>query len=130
MKIPKESQGLIKLIMMGGIITFIAGILFGGYFGMTPEQAPDFLTFAKTLESGEVIKAFKWQIINPSQGSGPLTFLILAAVLGVIQVMFGIMVDGFAEVNYVFAQERFSPADRDPVRRFADFLEYFFIFGN
>ncbi|MBU1992873.1 MAG: V-type ATP synthase subunit I [Patescibacteria group bacterium] len=102
-KIPKQSQGLIKLIMVGGIFTFVAGILFGGWFGMTPEQAPDFLTYAKTIGEGETlqtIKEFKWQIINPSKGTGPLTFLVLAGILGVIQVLFGITIDGYWKLRH------------------------------
>ena len=39
-------------------------------------------------------KEFKWQLINPAKGTGPLMFLILAAVLGVIQVLFGVLIDG------------------------------------
>jgi V/A-type H+/Na+-transporting ATPase subunit I len=99
LKIPKQSQKLIKLIMMGGILTFIMGILFGGWFGMTAEQAPAFLTYDKIMEGGEIVKTFKWQIINPTQGNGPLTFLIVAAILGIIQVMAGITVDGYWKIK-------------------------------
>ncbi|MCH6547736.1 MAG: hypothetical protein IH798_04750, partial [Gemmatimonadetes bacterium] len=44
LKIPKKSQPLIKLIMYAGIVTFILGIVFGGWAGLTIEQAPAFLT--------------------------------------------------------------------------------------
>lgn len=65
---------------------------------MTADQAPSFLTYQKTLESGEVIKAFRWQVITPAQGSGPLIFLILAAILGYIQVVFGVILDGYWKI--------------------------------
>lgn len=89
-KLPKESLGLIKLLMWGGIVTMVAGVFFGGYFGMTIEQAPAFLV------DGD---HFKWQIINPSQGNGPLTFLIFAMVLGIVHVIFGIMVNGYWKIR-------------------------------
>ncbi|MCD6109506.1 V-type ATP synthase subunit I [bacterium] len=94
LKLPVGMKKLVKLIMIGGLATFILGTLFGGWFGMTADQAPAFLTYDKTV-GGEVIKAFKWQIINPTEGNGPLIFLILAAILGFAQVLFGILIDGF-----------------------------------
>lgn len=100
LKLPDGMKKLVKLLMFGGIITFILGALFGGWFGMTADQAPAFLTFDKILESGETIKAFRWQIISPTEGTGPLTFLILAAVLGYIQVLFGILIDGYWKLKH------------------------------
>lgn len=91
LKLPEGMKKLVTLIMVGGIFTFIAGALFGGWFGMTAEQAPGFLTYVN--DAGE--KAFRWQVISPTEGSGPLIFLILAAVLGYVQVLFGILIDGF-----------------------------------
>lgn len=99
MKMSKESQKLIKLIMFGGVVTFVAGIFFGGWFGMTPAQAPSFLTTETVNAAGETVKQFKFQIINPTSGSGPLTFLIFAFILGVIQVLFGIAVDGYGKLR-------------------------------
>lgn len=84
--LPQESRGLVKLLMWGGLVTMVAGYFFGGYFGLTTEQAPSFMV------EGD---AFKGQIINATAGNGPLTFLILALVLGIAQVLFGKMVDGF-----------------------------------
>ena len=98
-KLDPGMKKLVTLIMYGGIITFIMGALFGGWFGMTADQAPGFLTFDKMLEGGEVVKAFKWQIINPTEGNGPLTFLILSAALGYIQVLFGILVDFYWKIK-------------------------------
>ncbi|MFC1655516.1 V-type ATP synthase subunit I [Patescibacteria group bacterium] len=96
LKIPAGMKNLVKLLMFGGIVTFILGALFGGWFGMTADQAPGFLTYVD--ESGEM--AFRWQIINPTKGSGPLTFLMLAAVLGYVQVLFGVLVDGYWKIKH------------------------------
>lgn len=98
LKFPKGTRKLVKLLMFGGIITFILGALFGGWFGMTAEQAPGFLTYEKMID-GETVKAFKWQIISATEGNGPLTFLILAAILGYIQVLFGVLIDGFWKIK-------------------------------
>lgn len=95
LKLPEGSKKLVKLLMLGGIVTFVLGALFGGWFGMTPDQAPGFLTYLN--DTGEL--AFKWQIINPTEGTGPLTFLILAAVLGYAQVLFGIIIDGVWKIK-------------------------------
>jgi len=88
--LPKESTGLIKLLMWGGLLTIISGYFFGGYFGLTIDQAPSFM-----VENG----AFKGQIINATAGNGPLTFLILAFVLGIIQVLFGKLIDGIWKIK-------------------------------
>ena len=95
LKLPDGSKKLVKLLMLGGIVTFVMGALFGGWFGMTPDQAPGFLTYV--TDAGE--KAFRWQIINPTEGTGPLTFLILAGVLGYVQVLFGVLIDGFWKIK-------------------------------
>lgn len=87
---PKESTGLIRLLMWGGVITMISGYFFGGYFGLTPDQAPSFM-----VENG----SFKGQLINATEGNGPLTFLMLALVLGIVQILFGKLVDGWWKIK-------------------------------
>lgn len=93
-KIPKKSRKLFVLLGWGGIVTMIAGVLFGGYFGMTAEQAPAFLTTG----TGED-KQFIFQLINPTSGNGPLNFLILSFIIGIVHVMFGIFVDGYWKIK-------------------------------
>ena len=68
----------------------VAGYFFGGYFGLTVEQAPGFM-----IENG----AFKGQILNPAAGSGPLIFLVLALVLGIVQVLIGKAIDGWWKIK-------------------------------
>jgi V/A-type H+-transporting ATPase subunit I len=95
LKLPDGMKKLVKLIMLGGVVTFVLGALFGGWFGMTADQAPGFLTY--TNEAGE--KAFRWQIISPTEGQGPLIFLTLSAILGYLQVLFGVLIDGFWKIK-------------------------------
>lgn len=90
--LPQESKGLVKLLMWGGIVTMIAGVFFGGYFGLTAEQAP---AFAVNADGN-----FKFQLINATSGNGPLTFLILAMVFGVAHVLFGKLVDGYWKIKH------------------------------
>ena len=95
LKLPQGMKKLVKLIMLGGVVTFVLGALFGGWFGMTAEQAPGFLTY--TNEAGE--KAFRWQVISPTEGDGPLIFLTLSAILGYLQVLSGVLIDGFWKIK-------------------------------
>jgi len=107
LKIPKQSQGLIRLLMYAGLITFFAGALYGGWASMTPYQAPGFLT--KTLLDGsgnvithmvkndagetvkEIVKVFKFQKIDAIKN--PLNVLILSLLLGFIQVFVGVFMN-------------------------------------
>jgi V/A-type H+-transporting ATPase subunit I len=84
LKIPKKSQGLIRLLMYAGIVTFILGIVFGGWAGLTIEQAPAFLK--STTADGETV--FIGQ--KMSALTNPLGVLILALTLGFIQVLLGV----------------------------------------
>lgn len=80
---------LVRLLMYGGIATFIIGALFGGWFGLTPEQVPAWMT---TLDSnGE--PAFIFQTINALKS--PITVLIIAFAFGYIQVLMGVFMKLF-----------------------------------
>ena len=84
LKIPKKSQGLLRLLMYAGIVTFVLGVLFGGWAGLTMEQAPDFLK--TTNADGESV--FIGQ--KMSALTNPLGVLILSLALGFIQVLLGV----------------------------------------
>ena len=84
LKIPKSMENLVRLLMYGGILTFVAGILFGGWFGMTPDQAPAWMT--TTTASGKIL--FKGQVFD-SLGNA-MQILILALGLGYFQTLFGV----------------------------------------
>ncbi len=83
LKIPKGIENLVRLLMYGGILTFIMGILFGGWFGMTPEQAPGFLT---TMKGDKLM--FVGQTFDALGNA--MTVLILSLSLGLFQTIFGV----------------------------------------
>lgn len=87
LKIPKESQGLIRLLMYAGLVTFFLGALYGGWASLTPEQVPAWLT--TTNKSGELV--FIGQKINAI--TNPIIVLILSLVLGYIQVLVGVIMN-------------------------------------
>ncbi len=91
MNLPPESKGMVKLLMWGGILTMFAGVLFGGYFGITPEQAPAFMV----AENG----MFKGQVLNAVSGSGTIIFLKLALYIGVAHMVFANMLDGYWKIK-------------------------------
>ncbi len=95
LKIPKGMENLVRLLMYGGILTFIMGILFGGWFGLTPEQAPSFLT---TVKDGSLV--FRGQTFDALNNA--MQVLILSLVLGLAQTLFGVwlnFVHNFRNIN-------------------------------
>ncbi len=82
-KMAPGMKKLVKLLMYGGIATFIIGGLFGGWFGLTPDQVPKGLTY--TTDAGE--KLFIFQKINSI--TDPLTVLILSLGIGFFQILMG-----------------------------------------
>lgn len=70
LKLPKEKQGIFRLLMYGGLVTFIVGVALGSWFG---------------------IDLLKIRIINPVEE--PLKMLLFALVLGIIQVIVGISIN-------------------------------------
>ncbi len=82
-KMAPGMKKLVKLLMYGGIATFIIGGLFGGWFGLTPDQVPESFTY--TTDAGE--KLFVFQKINSI--TDPLTVLILSLGIGFFQILMG-----------------------------------------
>jgi len=81
---------LLWLLFIGGIATFLVGILFGGWFGLTPQQVPTWLT--REAANGSLL--FKGQIWNLSSSSG-ITFLQnLSIALGITHLSFGMFLAG------------------------------------
>lgn len=79
------------LLLIGGIASILVGIPFGGWFGLTPDQVPAFLT--KTMPDGSLW--FRAQVWNLSTQDG-ITFLQnLSLVLGVTHLFFGMFLAGW-----------------------------------
>ncbi len=76
LKVPKSAHNLFRLLGYGGLITFIMGALFGGWLGIDVNTLPAPIA--------------NLQLINPVEN--PLLVLMISLVLGVIQVIFGLMV--------------------------------------
>lgn len=87
----KEIKKSLMLVLMCGISAVFGGIILGGYFGMSVEQAPAFLVG----ESG----MFKGQLLNPLEGSGPIIFLGIALGMGALQLLIGIALDFFNRIR-------------------------------
>ncbi|MBT3834970.1 hypothetical protein HOF56_01860 [Candidatus Peribacteria bacterium] len=88
-KLKRQEQKLIWLLFYAGIATFLVSIPFGGWFGMTPDQAPGWMT--KIIE-GDIVR-FKGQVWDLNKDVD--FFRNLAISLGVIQILFGIFLSGY-----------------------------------
>lgn len=90
-RIKVSDSPLVWLLFMSGIMTVLVGIPFGGWFGLTAEQVPSFLT--KQMPDGSLY--FRGQIWNLSTSSG-ISFLQNASmVLGITHLFFGMFLAGF-----------------------------------
>ncbi|MFH1598377.1 MAG: V-type ATP synthase subunit I [Patescibacteria group bacterium] len=90
MKIPIENQRLLRLLIIGGIITFIIGAIFGGWFGLVLEDLPDSMSLIRE-------KLINIRQINPLES--PLTVMMLSFVLGIIQVLVGLGLDVYWKIK-------------------------------
>lgn len=87
LKIPKHKQGMFRLLIYAGIMTFFIGILFGGYFGIVLEDLPEGII--KTI-------LLQLRIIDPVKD--PLTMLIFALILGVMQIIAGVIINLYYQI--------------------------------
>lgn len=92
-KLKLQDAPLWWLLMLGGIATFIVSIPFGGWFGMTPDQAPAFMTEMRA--DGQMW--FKGQIWNLGATPGITFFQNLSIVLGLIHLCFGMVLGGISK---------------------------------
>ena len=92
-KFSKAAKESLLILLFCGISAIIGGVLLGGYFGMSPDQAPAFLTEMGLNDAGKEVLKFKLQALNPMDGVGPIIFLGIALGLGVFQILFGITLD-------------------------------------
>jgi len=76
LKVPKPAHNLIRLLGYAGLITFIIGALFGGWFGIDINLLPPIIR--------------NLQLINPVEN--PILVLIISLILGTIHVISGLIV--------------------------------------
>lgn len=87
---------LFWLLMLSGVVTFLVSIPFGGWFGISPDQAPEFLTKPDPDGTGRL---FLGQIWNLSDQTG-ITFLQnLSLALGIIHLSFGILLGAYSKIR-------------------------------
>ncbi|MBU0731633.1 V-type ATP synthase subunit I [Patescibacteria group bacterium] len=87
-KIPPEKSKLFKVLIWGGLFTFVIGALFGGWFGIIlDQQLPAWL--------GNFLMSIR--IIDPI--ANPITVLIITLIMGIIQILFGIGIAMFHEIK-------------------------------
>ncbi len=85
-----KENTLVWLLFLSGIVTVIVSIPFGGWFGVSPSMAPDWLTY--TAKNGE--RLFLGQIWNLGATDGITFFQNLALALGLTHLAFGIFLAG------------------------------------
>ena len=118
-KFPKAAKESLLILLFCGISAIIGGVLLGGYFGMSPDQAPAFLTEMVTNDAGKEVLKFKFQALSPLEGVGPIVFLGIALVLGVVQIFFGITLDFINKIR-----------NKDYVDAFCDPAAWFFFLAS
>lgn len=88
LKIPKENRKLLWVLFWGGISSIIAGALTGGWFSIDLTKLPAWI--------GNPLLAL--QLFNPLEQ--PLTLFYIALAIGVIQVLFGLLVDTWWKITH------------------------------
>jgi len=85
----KTLLNMIRLFMYGGISTFIMGVLFGGWFGLTVDQVPEMFTYVN--DDGK--RMFLGQIFDPMTDLiskiMPITYF-----LGLVHLSLGLYLSG------------------------------------
>jgi len=90
-KLKMRESKLAWTLFLGGIVAFIVGIPFGGWFGFAPAQVPAFLT----KMGPEGLLLFRGQVWNLSAQSG-ITFLQnLSLFLGITHLWYGMFLAGY-----------------------------------
>ena len=85
-----EESPLLWTLFIGGVATAIVGVLFGGWFGLTPDQVPQ----AFTVEATDGTKRFIGQLWSLSEKDGIMFLLYLSLVLGITHIFYGMFLAG------------------------------------
>ncbi len=88
------------LLFISGIFTFLVSIPFGGWFGLSPQQAQSFAPWAVLDTNGDgVADMFKGQIWNLGDTKGITFFQNLSIVLGLAHLSFGMFLAGYSKLR-------------------------------
>ncbi len=98
-KFSRTAKDGLFLLFLCGVGAILGGMFLGGYFGMTPEQAPRFLLNPGFLAGVEGVLPFRFQVIDPMVGQGPILFLGIAMGLGMIQLLTGVFLDFYRQMK-------------------------------
>lgn len=85
-----DASPLIWTLFLGGIATIMAGILFGGWFGLAVNQVPAWLT----VEHADGSRRFLGQIWNLTERGGIMFLLYLSLILGITHIFYGMFLAG------------------------------------
>lgn len=99
---PKEAT-LPWLLFFSGIASVIVGIPFGGWFGLSPDQAPAFLTVVRDDGS----RWFLGQVWNLSTQEGINFLQYLSLALGITHIFFGVFLAGWFKWVHAAKAEAF-----------------------
>ncbi|MDD5090267.1 MAG: V-type ATP synthase subunit I [Candidatus Wallbacteria bacterium] len=89
-KLQGNANGFYTLLLMCGLVSIFTGILLGGYFGLSPETMGQYLGMSPESLTGLPAALKKVRFIDPM--SQAVNFLLIAVLLGVIQIIWGILV--------------------------------------
>lgn len=84
----KPAKNAFWLLLFCGISTMIAGVLMGGWLGLTVDNAPAFLLAADG-------QSFIGQIIDPS--GNPMSLFKVSLFIGAIHIILGVWLSGYKE---------------------------------
>lgn len=87
-KLSSGANSTLRLLLYCGLAAIVGGIFLGGYFGLTVSQLPALVD----ADTGK----FYGQLLTPTEGTGPIMFLLLSLAIGAIHLMFG-MILAFAQ---------------------------------
>ncbi|QPM68959.1 V-type ATP synthase subunit I [Atribacter laminatus] len=82
-QMPDSSKRFFRMLAWGGIASLIFGVITGSWMGDTFDYLPPFLSFLTVLKN-------KLVIINPL--NNPLPMIIVSIVIGIFQVLIGLLV--------------------------------------
>lgn len=92
MRLAEDMSKFFHLMFYSGLSTIILGAVTGGWFGDLFDRMPSGFYFLKNFKNSLIMEK-----INPA--TQPLNFLVLALILGSIQVLFGLLINLYYQLK-------------------------------